>query len=137
MVWNRYLGQAGLPLSLAVAFSVVFLVSPSVGAISVNAGTERSTFSRSLDVLRVRDNHFVRGIPCAVACEFCGCEGSYIGDKCVCFCSGDTKESTDCLTAIRKDELSSGIDNDILILMRTGARFARDLRQRFTLKFYC
>ncbi|XP_050094138.1 uncharacterized protein LOC126576880 [Anopheles aquasalis] len=94
----------------------------------------RSTFSRSLDVLRVRGNQFVRGIPCGVACEFCGCEGTYISEKCVCFCPDDDEQNTECLTAIRKDELRAGIDNDILILSRGGARFARDVRLQAPLR---
>ncbi|XP_058123319.1 uncharacterized protein LOC131294409 [Anopheles ziemanni] len=117
-----YLWWFGVAITLCVAISLV------------EGAPDRSEFSRSLDALRVRGNQFVRGIPCEVACEFCGCEASRIGDKCVCFCPGDTKQSTDCLTAVRKDELSSGIDNDILILTRSGARFARELRQSTVLR---
>uniref|UniRef100_A0A182RJG5 Uncharacterized protein n=1 Tax=Anopheles funestus TaxID=62324 RepID=A0A182RJG5_ANOFN len=89
---------------------------------------------RSLDGLQLQGNQFVRGVPCETACEHCGCKGIYLGDKCICSCTTDNKETTNCLSAIRKNELRAGIDNDILILTRTGARFARDIRQRASLR---
>ncbi|KFB36185.1 AGAP006897-PA-like protein [Anopheles sinensis] len=133
MVHNSNVSQAGSRYSYLWWFSATIILA-SVAIYSVEGAPDRSEFSRSLDALRVRGNQFVRGIPCEVACEFCGCEASRIGDKCVCFCPGDTKQSTECLTAVRKDELSSGIDNDILILTRSGARFARELRQSAVLR---
>uniref|UniRef100_A0A182WBE3 Uncharacterized protein n=1 Tax=Anopheles minimus TaxID=112268 RepID=A0A182WBE3_9DIPT len=89
---------------------------------------------RSLDGLQLHGNQFVRGAPCETVCEHCGCRGIYLGEKCICSCTADNQETTNCLSAIRKNELRAGIDNDILILTRTGARFARDIRQVASLR---
>uniref|UniRef100_A0A182FGQ6 Uncharacterized protein n=1 Tax=Anopheles albimanus TaxID=7167 RepID=A0A182FGQ6_ANOAL len=110
------------------------LLVPALDGVTTDRGPVRSTDSGSLDMLGVRGNQFVRGIPCGVACEFCGCEGTYVSEKCVCFCPDDDERNTECLTAVRKDELRAGIDNDILILSRGGARFARDVRLQAPLR---
>uniref|UniRef100_A0A182JV40 Uncharacterized protein n=1 Tax=Anopheles christyi TaxID=43041 RepID=A0A182JV40_9DIPT len=87
-----------------------------------------------MDGLQLHGNQFVPGVPCEAACEHCGCSGIYLGEKCICFCATDDKEKENCLSSIRKNELRAGIDNDILILTRTGGRFARDIRQVASLR---
>uniref|UniRef100_A0A182WWE1 Uncharacterized protein n=1 Tax=Anopheles quadriannulatus TaxID=34691 RepID=A0A182WWE1_ANOQN len=87
-----------------------------------------------MDGLQLHGNQFVPGVPCETACEHCGCKGIYLGEKCICFCTTDDKEKENCLSSIRKNELRAGIDNDILILTRTGGRFARDIRQVASLR---
>ncbi|KAL9699750.1 hypothetical protein quinque_003191 [Culex quinquefasciatus] len=75
-------------------------------------------------------NDLQKNVSCLVLCDYCGCDGSFAGDECICDCINDGDKHIKCLEELKNTEKQyefEELQESVEQLLAGAVRVRRDI----------